>query len=370
MGRGIIMALGGSYLVIAGVVYTQTLWNTSFWSAPLNYLLLVGPGFILLYSGYQLPQTEISPDFYSTIASSCFGGLGAMVAILALYHLQPATSLSPSNPVVFILTALSSVAGYEVGLHTARAKQLQRTRERLNTTVERLQTSNQRLEQFAYAASHDLQEPLRMVSSYLRLLERRCDGELDEDGREYLEIAVDSANQMSAMVSGLLRYSRVASSDAPLEPVDLDGVLENARNSLRMRIKESDAEITADSLPEVMGQKDQLCQVFQNLLSNALAYSGEEPPRIHVSAERTRSMWTITVRDEGIGIDPLDVESIFELFQRAATDEDHAGSGIGLALCEQIVERHGGEIWVESEPGDGAAFSFTLLPVDGGTGDA
>lgn len=367
VGRGTIIALGGVYICSAGVIYLQTLWTTSFWSAPLHYLLLIGPGFILIYSGYRLPQTKISPDFYPTIAIWCLGGIGTMVTLLALYHLQPATSISLADPVSFILIVLSSIAGYEVGLHDARTNQLQRTRKDLDTTVQQLQTSNQRLEQFAYAASHDLQEPLRMVSSYLRLLERRCDDDLDEEGREYLMTAVDSADRMSAMIGGLLRYSRVASNDAPLEPVNLETVLEDVENTLGMQIEENDAEITADQLPTVMGHKDQLHQVFQNLLSNAITYSGEEPPQVHVSAERTETMWTITVCDEGVGIDPLDVDSIFDLFQRAATTEDQTGSGIGLALCEQIVERHSGDIWVDSEPGVGSVFSFTLPPVTGGS---
>ncbi|MCL7418785.1 MAG: ATP-binding protein, partial [Halalkalicoccus sp.] len=306
---------------------------------------------------------------YSTIARWCLGGFGLMVAILALYHLQPDTSVSTSNPIAPVLTALSSVAGYGVGLHSARTKELQRTRERLDTTIERLRTSNQRLEQFAYAASHDLQEPLRMVSSYLRFLERRCGDDLDEEGREFLEIAVDGADRMLEMVDGLLRYSRVAASDERFEPVDLNAILEDVRTDLRMRIEEEDAEITADPLPTVAGHGDQLYQVFQNLLSNAIDYSGEGAPRIHVSADRTGPMWAVTVHDDGIGIDPVDIDSVFELFQRVPTDEDHAGSGIGLALCEQIVERHGGEIRVDSEPGEGSTFSFTLPAIEGGEGD-
>ncbi|KYH27378.1 methyl sulfide methyltransferase-associated sensor [Halalkalicoccus paucihalophilus] len=369
-GRGVIALVGGIYVVLAvGLVYGQSATNPPVRATPMEVALLVVPGIVLLYGGYRLSGTEIHPEFYSTIARWCLGGFGLMVAILALYHLQPDTSVSTSNSIAPVLTALSSVAGYGIGLHSARTKELQRTRERLDTTVERLRTSNQRLEQFAYAASHDLQEPLRMVSSYLRFLERRCGDDLDEEGREFLEIAVDGADRMLEMVDGLLRYSRVAASDERFEPVDLNAILEDVRTDLRMRIEEENAEITAESLPTVAGHGDQLYQVFQNLLSNAIDYSGEGAPRIHVSAERAGPMWAVTVRDDGIGIDPMDIDSVFELFQRVPTDEDHAGSGIGLALCEQIVERHGGEIRVDSEPGEGSAFSFTLPAIEGGEGD-
>ncbi|MFC6904477.1 ATP-binding protein [Halalkalicoccus tibetensis] len=364
------MAFGGVYIVAGGLTYVWNVWYVPFWQTPLNYLLLICPGLFLLYNGYRLSRTEVPPEFYPTIALWCLGGCGVMVGLLALYHLQPGTSISTSTPVAPILTALSSVAGYGAGIHNARAKELQRTRERLDTTVEQLQTSNERLEQFAYAASHDLQEPLRMISSYLRLLERRSDDKLDEEGREYLEIVVDSADRMTAMVDGLLRYSRVASSDEGFEPVDLEEVLANVRNDLRMKIEDTDTEIAAEPLPIVEGEKDQLQQVFQNLLKNAIEYSGSGPPQIHVSAEPDGPMWIITVRDEGIGIDPVDADSVFELFQRGPNGTDHTGSGIGLALCEQIVERHGGEIWVDSELGEGSAFSFTLPAAPEGDHDA
>ncbi|MCU4743747.1 PAS domain S-box protein [Natronoglomus mannanivorans] len=224
-----------------------------------------------------------------------------------------------------------------------------------------LEESNQRLEQFAYAASHDLQEPLRMVSSYLQLIDRRYADALDEDGEEFLAFAVDGAERMREMIDGLLEYSRVETRGDEFEPVDLDAVLEDVRDTLRMKIDEDDAEITAESLPRVEGDAGQLRQVFQNLLANAIDYSGEEPPRVHVAAERTGTEWTISVTDEGVGIDPVDQERIFEVFQRVHSDD--SGTGIGLALCERIVERHDGEIWVDSEPGEGTTFSVTLPAV-------
>ncbi|MFC6718381.1 ATP-binding protein [Natrialbaceae archaeon GCM10025810] len=223
-----------------------------------------------------------------------------------------------------------------------------------------LEASNERLEQFAYAASHDLQEPLRMVSSYLTLIERRYGDVLDKDGQEFLEFAVNGADRMREMIEGLLQYSRIEMEGKPLKPVDLNEILEDAKEDLKIQIEETNAEITAETLPRVEGDAGQLRQVFQNLLSNAIEYSGDESPRIDVSAERERDEWIISVRDGGIGIDPASTDRIFEVFQRLHTHEEHPGTGIGLALCERIVERHGGEIWVDSEPGEGSTFSFRL----------
>ncbi|WP_254521970.1 sensor histidine kinase [Natrinema caseinilyticum] len=224
----------------------------------------------------------------------------------------------------------------------------------------KLEASNERLEQFANAASHDLKEPLRMVSSYLTLLEDRYEDELDADGREFVEFAVDGADRMQAMIDGLLAYSRVETRGDPLEPVDLNAVLADVRNDLELRLEETDATLSSESLPRVEGDADQLRQLFQNLLSNALEYSGDEPPRIRVEARRKGGDWHISVSDEGIGIPPDDEERVFEVFERLHTREEHAGTGIGLTLCRRIVERHGGEIWVDSELDEGSTFRLTL----------
>jgi len=223
----------------------------------------------------------------------------------------------------------------------------------------KLEASNERLEQFAYAASHDLQEPLRMVSSYLQLIERRYADELDDDGREFIEFAVDGANRMREMTEGLLEYSRVETRGDPFEPVDLDAVLADVLDDLQVRIEETDAEIAHEPLPTVEGDAGQLRQVFQNLVDNAIDYSGEEPPEIEITAERADDEWVVSVRDEGLGIDPEDQERIFEVFQ-SAQSHDVSGTGIGLALVERIVERHGGDIRVDSAPGEGTTFSLTL----------
>ncbi|WP_440771141.1 PAS domain-containing protein [Natronorubrum sp. DTA28] len=230
----------------------------------------------------------------------------------------------------------------------------------LEETVSKLEASNERLEQFAYAASHDLQEPLRMVSSYLQLLENRYGDDFDSDAEEFLEFAVDGADRMRAMIEGLLAYSRVETRGDPFESVELDSVVAAAREQLRLQIEEERAEIAVESLPRVRGDAGQLRQVFQNLLSNALTYSGDEPPRVRVSAERAGAEWIVSVHDEGIGIEPDEQNRIFEVFERLHARDEYRGTGIGLALCQRIVERHDGKIRVDSEPGEGSTFSVVL----------
>ncbi|OLZ41721.1 PAS domain-containing sensor histidine kinase [Natrinema saccharevitans] len=252
-------------------------------------------------------------------------------------------------------------AGVTMAHDITERKEYQR---RLEETVDRLEESNKRLEQFAYAASHDLQEPLRMVSSYLQLIEGRYADALDSDGREFLEYAVDGAERMRDMIDGLLAYSRVETQGDPLEPVALETVFDDVLEDLQLRLEETDATVEVGELPRVEGDASQLRQVFQNLLGNALEYSGDDPPRIEISAERRGEQQVISVRDEGIGIDPDAQDRIFEVFERLHSREAHSGTGIGLALCQRIAERHGGEIRVDSEPGEGSTFSVVLPAAD------
>ncbi len=220
--------------------------------------------------------------------------------------------------------------------------------------------SNADLQQFAYVASHDLQEPLRMVASYTQLLAKRYKGKLDADADDFIGYAVDGATRMQRLINDLLAYSRVTSQGKAFEPVDCNLLLENVLNTLRLAIEENRAVVTHDALPMVTADTGQLQQLFQNLLSNAIKFHGSEPPTVHVSAEPRNSEWVFSVRDNGIGVDAQYADRIFVIFQRLHNAEEYPGTGIGLALCKKIVERHGGHIWVESQPGRGATFYFTI----------
>ena len=235
----------------------------------------------------------------------------------------------------------------------------------LARTADELERSNRELEQFAYVASHDLQEPLRMVSSFVQLLARRYEGQLDADADEFVAYAVDGASRMRQLIEDLLAFSRVGTRAQPLEPTDVEAVVAEALANLAARIAESGAEITHDPLPTVLADRNQLVQVFQNLVSNAIRFRGDASPRAHIWAEEREDEWEIAVRDNGIGLEPRHAERIFEIFKRLHTREEYPGTGIGLAICKKTIERHGGRIWVESQPGQGATFRFTLPKAEG-----
>lgn len=234
------------------------------------------------------------------------------------------------------------------------------TEEELHRLLEQLKYSNAELEQFAYVASHDLQEPLRMVSSYMQLLARRYQGKLDPDADEFIGFAVDGAKRMQTLINDLLTFSRVGSRGKPLVHTSGEEALQEAISNLQIAIEESGASITHERLPQVKGDPTQLVQLFQNLLSNAIKFRGLEPPRIQVGVHQTESEWRFCVSDNGIGIDPKFADRIFVIFQRLHDRASYPGTGIGLAICKRIVQRHGGRIWVEAQPGMGATFYFTL----------
>jgi PAS domain S-box-containing protein len=227
-------------------------------------------------------------------------------------------------------------------------------------TMDKLKQSNAELEQFAYVASHDLQEPLRMVASYVQLLERRYKGKLDSDADEFINYAVDGANRMRGLIDDLLTYSRVSRLGKPFEPVDLEATMEIVLSNLQASIRDANAVITHDKLPNIIADSGQLAQLFQNLIGNAIKFHGKEPPHIHVSVKSQETEYLFSVKDNGIGIDPQYFDRLFKIFQRLHTKQEYPGSGIGLVICKKIVERHGGRIWLESQVGKGSTVYFTL----------
>jgi PAS domain S-box-containing protein len=232
--------------------------------------------------------------------------------------------------------------------------------------VRELRRSNEELQQFAYVASHDLQEPLRMVASYTGLLAERYRGKLDENADKYIGYAVDGARRMQRMIQDLLAYARVHSQAKPLQPIDPATVLTSIVANLRSTIEKSNAHIIWDKLPTVSADEGQLGQVFQNLIGNACKFHGQEPPRIEVRAESAGEMWKFSVSDNGIGIAKESGGRIFQMFQRLHTREEFEGTGIGLAIAKRVVERHGGQIWFDSVPGEGTTFYFTIPKAERG----
>jgi PAS domain S-box-containing protein len=237
---------------------------------------------------------------------------------------------------------------------------LREANKRLREQTDELTSVNKDLEQFAYIASHDLQEPLRAVSGFVTLLQQRYSGKLDEKADSYINSAVEGASRMQALINGLLEYSRVGSRGNVPAPANTDDALKEALASLQTLIQESGAIVTSDPLPRVRADVIQLTHVFQNLIANAIRFRSERLPEIQVGARRQEGAWLFWVRDNGIGIDPKYNERIFIIFQRLHTRSKYPGTGIGLAICKRIVERHGGTIWVESQPGQGSTFYFTL----------
>jgi PAS domain S-box-containing protein len=223
-----------------------------------------------------------------------------------------------------------------------------------------LEAANKDLERFAYLASHDLQEPLRMISSFAELLSERYTNRLDADAGEFIGYMVDSANRMRELISGLLAFSRLQTQGQPLETIAAEEAFHRAIANLQVAIKESRALVTHDPLPQVLGDTTQLMQVFQNLIGNAIKFCTQDVPRVHVSAHESGKEWLISVKDNGIGIAPQFHRRIFEIFQRLHGRAEYSGTGLGLALCQRIIERHGGRIWVESELGQGSTFHLTL----------
>ncbi len=271
--------------------------------------------------------------------------------------------------------AFLCLAGFVVGQEMMRRRWAEEEVRQLNRDLERrvaertaelderakeLARSNAELQQFAYVASHDLQEPLRMVASFTQLLAKRYKDKLDDDAREFINYAVDGATRMQTLISDLLTYARAGTQGKPLEPTDSEALFHRVLDSLKFVIEETGAVISHDPLPMVMADPQQLGQLFQNLVTNAIKFRGEQPPHVKISVQRSGSDWKISVRDNGIGISQEHADRIFVIFQRLHTKTEYPGTGIGLAICKKIVERHGGRIWVEPSPEGGSTFCFTI----------
>jgi signal transduction histidine kinase len=226
--------------------------------------------------------------------------------------------------------------------------------------VEELARSNAELEQFAYVASHDLQEPLRMVAAYTQLLRERYRGRLDENADKYIGYASEGAVRMQTLIHDLLAFSRIGRKASTIGRADCNAAMAEVMMSMGPSIRESGAVVTYDPLPEVWAERSQMTQLFQNLIGNAIKFRGKEAPEVSVHAEKDGSQWLFSVSDNGIGIDPEYAENIFVVFQRLHTRTEYPGNGIGLAVCKKIVERYGGKIWVEAHAGGGSTFKFTL----------
>jgi len=232
--------------------------------------------------------------------------------------------------------------------------------ENLGHTLNALRRSNKELKQIAYVSSHDLQQPLRMVISFTQLLSKRYKDKLDDDANEFIQFAVEGARRMNELISDLLTYSSIGTQGKNFELTDCEEVMEVVILNLQSSIQERGAKITHEKLPTVNADISEIIQLLQNLIGNAIKFHSEKPPRIHISTKQEDNKWVFSVKDNGIGIDPKYFNQIFKIFKRLHTREEYSGSGIGLAICKKIVERHGGNIWVESEVGKGSIFYFSI----------
>ena len=258
------------------------------------------------------------------------------------------------------LSPLVSDEGMLVSSAIRDVTERKQTEDALKRSAADLAHSNAELEQFAYVASHDLQEPLRAVAGCVQLLQQRYQGQLDARADELIAHAVDGSSRMQTLIRDLLAYARVSTRGRDLEPIDSATVLNEALSNLVTVLQESGGVVTHGPLPTVVADPTQLRQVFQNLIGNAIKYCGERPPEVHIEVEHRAGEWQFTMRDNGIGIDPQYFERIFGIFQRLHTRREYPGTGIGLALCKKIIERHGGRIWVVSQPEAGSTFCFTI----------
>lgn len=300
--------------------------------------------------------------------------VAAAVAILVVHGVLAVAAESPAAlRAAFAATSIGLLALVSMGLFSLQPILLPgRTAgeprmglvdrvHRLQERVRELEQATPEVEAFASSVSHDLKQPLNLISSYVQLFEEKHGDEVDDDGREYLHRASEAADRMVDLVDGLLMYTRAGTGAPEFERVDLDAALDDALDNLRLQIEETGATIQRDPLPDVRGTRSQLAQVFQNLVANALKFHREGvPPVVEIRLTRESGTWRVEVEDNGTGFDPAETENLFEIFQRGSGVADREGSGVGLAVCRRIVEAHGGEIEADSMPGDGSVFTVHL----------
>ncbi|MFZ4396314.1 MAG: PAS domain S-box protein [Kiritimatiellia bacterium] len=296
-----------------------------------------------------LTRNRCNREGYESVALIPLRAAGKIVGLLQCNDHRP-NLFTPAT--ILFLERLGAC----IGIAFFRLQEAQQ----LHALMANLHRTNKELEQFAYAASHDLQEPLRKVASFTQLLAERYGDKLDNDAREFIGYAVDGAHRMQELIQALLAYSRVGTRSQPFAPVDCEIMLAQSLANLDLAIAESSALVTHERLPTVMGDALQLVQLFQHLISNAIKFRGADTPHVHVTAARQAKEWIFQVRDNGLGMEPQYFERIFAVFQRLHSREEYPGTGIGLAICKKIVERHGGRIWVESASGAGSTFSFSI----------
>src|SRR5688572_15111369 len=369
--------MGGAVLLAPGIVL-------GFTSAPSRrkgarlieaatlLLLLVATSFFVFRGLPALAERDVPAHYLCTPlliwAAVRFGPLETAAANLVLAAISVGATLSLRGPFItgspnasllllqsFMVVTATMALVLAVAIHERKEADAA-----LRETARELERSNADLARFAHAASHDLKEPLRTVASFTQLLSLRYAGKLGADADEYIRFAVEGATRMERLINDILAFSRAGSTGLELALTPAEHALDEALAGLRAGVESAGAIVTHAPLPEVRADRSQLVQVFQNLVGNAVKFRGTEPPRIHVSAQPAAEGWVFSVRDNGIGIDPRFSDRVFTMFQRMNSREKYDGSGIGLALCKRIVDRHGGRIWFESEPGKGCTFHFSL----------
>ena len=312
---------------------------------------------------FQPGNVAEAADGYAGLVGAYGMGLRSFLSAPLLYRGEPIGCLNLHSLTDSAYSDRHRLLAERIGVYIAGAIANAQLHAQVTQQSEELSRSNRELEQFAYVASHDLQEPLRMVSSYVALLGRRYDGQLDDRADKYIHFAVDGANRMQRLIHDLLAYSRVGTRGGELTPTDTASVLRETLSNLEVAIVESEAEVVYSDLPSVMGDPSQLRQLFQNIVGNALKFQSESRPRVELEASRDGDQWTFSIRDNGVGFDQRYAERVFGVFKRLHRNADIPGTGIGLAICQRIIERHGGRIWAESKLGEGSCFYFTLPAV-------